>query len=365
MKSLLPVIILVFVSCKNGCGKPPEENSIDDTGVENKSNATTESININAVGDMMLGSDFPSAARLPGKNILKSLEDTLKNADLTIGNLEGVIASPSTTTQKCKDSKNCFVFRMPVYFSSYFKDAGFDFLSLANNHSGDFGDRGIKETMDVLKKEGIAFAGLKNICEYSFVESKGLKVGFIGVGHGGRHVHINQSDYVKGLIQKVKPQCDVLVVFFHGGAEGSDKEHVPKTTETLHGENRGNVYDFAHRCIDAGADLIIGSGPHVTRGMELYKNKLIAYSLGNFATYSMSTHGPLGFAPILNVNISSKGDFISGRLIPTIQFKKDPLTPKIDNGKKVIARVRELSQSDFPRNTLQINTDGTLTIKNF
>ena len=78
---------------------------------------------------------------------------------------------------------------------------------------------------------------------------------------------------------------DVVIVSFHGGAEGATVMHVPFTEEEYYGEPRGDVALFAHRMVDAGADLIVGHGPHVVRGIERYKDRLIAYSLGNFATF--------------------------------------------------------------------------------
>ena len=324
----------------------------------------TTVITINAVGDLMLGSDYPpNSYRFTPKNILATLKDTLKNADITMGNLEGVIASPATITNKCKDSKNCYAFRMPLHFAAYFRDAGFDFLSIANNHSGDFGAQGIAETMKALKIESIAFAGIKGLCESAFIEKKGVVFGFISAGHGGRHVYINDSIYMKKLIQHTKQQSDVVIIFFHGGAEGSDKERVPRTIEYLHGENRGNVYKFARDCIDAGADLVVGSGPHVSRGMELYKNKLIAYSLGNFATYGMSTKGPLGMAPILQINISKDGNFAGGRIIPTQQLAYNPATPTIDTSGRVIKKIKTLTGIDFPQTGIEILSDGTIQLK--
>ncbi len=100
--------------------------------------------------------------------------------------------------------------------------------------------------------------------------------------------------------QNLKQQCDIVIVSFHGGGEGTGFEHVPFKIESYNNEKRGDVHAFAHNAIDAGADLILGNGPHVCRAMELYKNRLIAYSLGNFCTYrSVSVEGIGGLAPLL------------------------------------------------------------------
>ena len=363
MKYLFLLTFIFLLACKNdkqSKAKPPidEKEPVE---------ASSESFSLIAVGDMMLGTDFPNKTRFPSSNILAVLSDTLKDADFTIGNLEGVLADASTRSRKCEELKNnCYAFRSPLHFADYFKDAGFDYLSIANNHSGDFGDAGIQQTMKALDQAGIKYSGLKNICEVAILENNGFKLGLIGVGHGGRHVHINDQHCISELIGSLKQKTDVVVVFFHGGAEGSAAERVPKKAEIHFGENRGNVYELARKSVDAGADLIIGSGPHLTRAMEVYKGKFIAYSLGNFATYGMmSVKDAMGWAPILKLNISKSGDFISGRIIPTKQIRYNTSTPMIDKDGSVIKRLIKLNALDFPDNDLNVAPDGTLTIKNF
>ena len=101
---------------------------------------------------------------------------------------------------------------------------------------------------------------------------------------------------------------DIVIVSFHGGAEGADVTHVPFAEEEYYGEPRGDVVWFARGVVDAGADLVIGHGPHVVRGMERYKERLIAYSLGNFATYyGISVAGIKGIAPILTTTLDGEG----------------------------------------------------------
>ena len=114
--------------------------------------------------------------------------------------------------------------------------------------------------------------------------------------------------------------CDIVIVSFHGGAEGADYQNVTRETETFYGENRGNVYEFSHRMIDAGADIVFGHGPHVTRAIEVYKDRFIAYSLGNFCTYRrFNLTGPNGFAPLLRVKTDTFGKFVEADIIPVYQ----------------------------------------------
>lgn len=121
------------------------------------------------------------------------------------------------------------------------------------------------------------------------------------------------------IIRSAKAHSDVVIVSFHGGAEGENALHVTGMKEMFAGENRGNVREFAHQAVEAGADLVIGHGPHVLRAMEVYRKKLIAYSLGNFLTYGMfNLKGPNGTGAILQVRIDSEtGGFLSGRIVPT------------------------------------------------
>ena len=115
------------------------------------------------------------------------------------------------------------------------------------------------------------------------------------------------------LVTELAAKHDIVIVSFHGGAEGNGAEVLPFAREIFAGEDRGNVVEFAHAMIDAGADLVLGHGPHVVRPLELYHDRLIAYSLGNFATYyGISVEGIRGIAPILLVTLDDEGKFVTG-----------------------------------------------------
>jgi len=150
-----------------------------------------------------------------------------------------------------------------------------------------------------------------------------------------------------------------VIVSFHGGAEGRAAIHVPYGTETFFGENRGDLRTFSHAVVDAGADLVLGHGPHVLRGMELYKDRLIAYSLGNFATYGrFNLSGNSGLGVILEVNMDPAGGFISGQLFPTRQIGQG--IPTKDTQGRAIDLIRTLSHQDFPEYGIQVAQDGTI-----
>ncbi|MCD2424310.1 CapA family protein [Niabella pedocola] len=325
-----------------------------------------EGVIITAVGDMMLGSDFPDRRRMPRRNILAPLTDSLRSGDFLIGNLEGVITSVPVPEKKCINPKNCYAFRMPPGSEHYFKEAGFDFLSLANNHSGDFGNAGLAQTMQLLEKSGIGFAGIKHHQAHRIIHKNGIRYGVIAAGFGWRHLHIGHPEQTTALIRRIKDSTDLLIVYFHGGAEGDGMDRVLKRKELFHGEDRGDMHAFARACVDAGADLVLGSGPHVARGLELYRNKLIAYSLGNYATYGpISLKGSLGMAPILKVRMNRNGDFAGGRIISTIQLPGNDQTPRLDSAETVAVRMQQLSLKDFPKSPLRITQKGEIIIKKF
>jgi poly-gamma-glutamate capsule biosynthesis protein CapA/YwtB (metallophosphatase superfamily) len=173
---------------------------------------------------------------------------------------------------------------------------------------------------------------------------------------------LNDINQAVALVKKTKTKCDILFVSFHGGAEGSGATHVTRKTEIFYGQNRGNVYDFAHQMIDAGADIVVGHGPHVARAMELYHSKLIAYSLGNFCTYGMfNLRGVSGYAPLLQFKVNEKGNFVNGKIISFKQINEGG--PIKDENYSAAQLIKKLSREDFPDNQLVIDEDGGISIK--
>ena len=334
-----------------------------DTPKNDKPNEKTE-FTIIGVGDIMLGSNYPFEYLLPKNdaNILQNTQNILKNADITVGNLEGTLFDNGGTTKICNNQNVCYVFRIPSRYGAYLKQAGFDYLSIANNHSNDFGEIGIKKTMKNLDNLGIKYSGIKDIAESAILEKDGKKFGFISFSPNLATVKLNDYNYAKKLISELKSKVDIVIVMFHGGSEGAGAEHITRKNEIFQGEDRGNVYEFAHFAIDNGADIIFGQGPHVTRAVELYKNKFISYSGGNFATFGkINISGSMGLAPIFKIKIDSNGNFISGEIIP-IRQTYESAGPFIDSEKSVIKKIISLNKSDFPNgNRLSITADGKIT----
>ena len=321
----------------------------------------------------MLGTNFPSPEHLPpdstlcarptapdgcGENVLTAVAPLLRNADLTFVNLEGPLADPTTTTDKCDPGENCYAFRMPLRYGRFLKDAGVDAVSIANNHATDFGEKGRRQTIQTLDELGIAWSGPPGTT--ATLRREDRRVGLVAFHTSRSGNYLNDHDAAAALVDSLARRTDVTLVSFHGGAEGADALHVPDTMETFYGEKRGHLRAFARRVVDAGADLVLGHGPHVPRGMELYRGRLVAYSLGNFATYGrFNLSGPLGLGLVLEARLGENGRFLGGRLLSTRQRGEGVPVP--DPRRREAARlVRRLSAEDFSNPDLTTWPDGRL-----
>ncbi len=319
-------------------------------------------VSIIGVGDIMLGTNFPYPKYLPpqnGDNLMKPLYPYLRNATISFGNLEGAFSDTLAVTKRCQDTANCYAFRSPDFLFKHIVDAGFDVLSMANNHSGDLGVAGRLNTIEQIEKAGLSHVGL---LEYPsiVIERDGIKFGFCAFAPIKGTCDINDLKEAERIVSSLNDRCDITVVSFHGGAEGSKYEHLTRKREIFLGEDRGNVYEFSRKMIDAGADVILGHGPHVLRAVDLYKDRFIIYSLGNFCTYSrMKVSGINGLAPILKVFTNKKGEFKKAEVISCKQIKG--LGTRIDKLNKSALKLKELTQTDIPEAKLKISENGLIT----
>jgi poly-gamma-glutamate capsule biosynthesis protein CapA/YwtB (metallophosphatase superfamily) len=311
-------------------------------------------LTIASVGDIMLGSDWPSP-KLSRKNILLPAAALLKAADIAFGNLEGPLCDGGTVTPGKANAAHSYAFRTPTRYGKWLQEAGFDVLSVANNHASDFQTTGRQQTLGTLNRLGIAATG--GDTHATLVKG----VAFLGFATNQVSPNLNDIATAQRLVVQARKQSPRVVVSFHGGAEGAAYQHVPRRGESFYGESRGDLRKFAHAVIDAGACLVIGHGPHVLRGLELYKGHLIAYSLGNFATYGrMSLGGPMGLTCVLSVTLDDAGKFVKGQIHPMVQ--RSPGGPQPDPKKRAVATLKALSQADFGKSAPRIAPNGSLTI---
>ena len=321
-----------------------------------------QTLNIAMTGDIMMGTTYPSIM-LPandGRDLFRDAKDILTGADLTVGNLEGAICDGGRSTKGT--GPNSYAFRTPTSYGHLLKEAGFDFLSMANNHANDFGLEGIESTERVLEEQGILFSGIDGRIESAVIERKGLKIGLCAFGHNSYTLKHTDLNTVGRIVDDLVSRCDLVIVSFHGGAEGRTKNHLPNGPETFLGENRGSLRQLAHFCIDHGADVVYGHGPHVVRAMEVYKDRFIAYSLGNFCTpYNVSLTGISGYAPVVEININADGSFIDGKIHSFLQTRG--IGPRKDDAGSVAREIRNLSNADIPQSQATIDAQGNIRLK--
>jgi poly-gamma-glutamate capsule biosynthesis protein CapA/YwtB (metallophosphatase superfamily) len=321
--------------------------------------APPRGITLAAVGDTMPGTDFPENI-LPdddGLAFFAGVTPVLSAADIAFGNFEGVLLDGGTPVKQCKNTRQCFLFRTPTRYAALLRMAGFDVMSLANNHARDFGEDGRTSSMAALAAVGILTSGREGTS--ASWEVKGRRIALVAFAPNVGSNSLNDAEPARALVAGLAASHDIVIVSFHGGAEGDGAQKLPFAREIFAGEDRGNVVEFAHAMIDAGADVVIGHGPHVVRPIELYRDRFIAYSLGNFATYyGISVDGIRGIAPILQLTLGDDGKFLAGHIEATTQLR--PAGPSLDPERKVVALMRELTTEAFPGGALDIAEDGTL-----
>lgn len=329
--------------------------------LENTADAAMERINIAAVGDIMMGSTYPANFLPPddGKDLFTGVIEPLKSGDIVFGNLEGPLTDNGIPT-KCRiKSLKCFEFVTPTRYATHLKNSGFTIMNVANNHAYDCGREGAETTVDVLRSYGIEAAGGVHIAR---MVVKGRKIAVAGFSFtSSEHAHsIHDIDTARTIVSDLKRDNDIVIISFHGGGEGNLASRLPSGNEIFLGENRGNVVQFSRAVVDAGADLVLGHGPHVLRAMELYKDRLIVYSLGNFAVYGLFNVKVLtGISAIINIQVSAQnGSFVSGRISP-LKLNQSGV-PQMDPSGEAIQLVRRLSKEDVKNSALVIEEDGFL-----
>ena len=316
-----------------------------------------ERVSVAAVGDMMLGTDFPEP-RLPaddGAGQLSAAAPILHQADIAFGNLEGVLLAGGEPAKKCRNPSACYLFRSPPRFAETLATAGFTVLSLANNHARDFGEEGRDSTMAALDAAGVLHSGREGtVASWEQGDSRVAMIAF--APFKGAWPMLDPTG-AEAAVAGLAAGHDIVIVSFHGGGEGADADRIPFTEEFYREENRGNVVEFARAMVEAGADLVFGHGPHVPRAMELHRERLVAYSLGNFATWwGINITGTKGYAPILRATVDGNGRFVAGDIVSMRQLRPDG--PRRDGADRAGRMMRELTVLDFGGGGLNFDYSG-------
>jgi Bacterial capsule synthesis protein PGA_cap len=312
---------------------------------------TPRSVSISWVGDIAMVASPDGSAGFFSPAIRQKLR-----SDVAIGNLEGTLAVGGSS--KCgPSSTDCFAFRAPPSYARMLRQAGFTLMNVANNHAYDYGSEGQRETLAALHSSGLRWTGQPG--QITTVRVRGMHIAVIGFAPYSWAQSLTDLKGAKRIVARAARLADLVVVLMHAGAEGADRQHVKPGTEWFLGENRGDAESFGRAVVDAGADLVMGSGPHVLRGMEWYHGRMIAYSLGNFlGDGTLGIGGVLGVSGILHVTLGVDGAFLHGDLTPVRLVS--PGVPALDPAEAAHGIVRTLSREDFGRNAMRVTFKGQL-----
>jgi poly-gamma-glutamate capsule biosynthesis protein CapA/YwtB (metallophosphatase superfamily) len=329
----------------------------------------TDSLTVAAVGDIMMGTAWPEELLPPrdGAGIFDNVLESLRGADIVFGNLEGPLADGGEGVKcgkktRARGAKSlCFEFRTPTRYVGHLAAAGFNAMNIANNHAWDFGREGVASTIETLDGAGIQAVGGDSIASFLVGDKTVAVAGFSHSPTSPYSHSLLDIPAAAEIVGGLKEGHDLVIVSFHGGAEGKDALRIPQGDEIFAGENRGNVLRFARAVIDAGADLVLGHGPLVPRALEVYQGKLIAYSLGNFLTYGrFNIQGASGVSLVLTAEIDLEtGNFAGGTIVPMVL--RDGGIPSVDPDGKAVRLIRELTASLSAQPGIVIGEDGVLT----
>jgi hypothetical protein len=296
-------------------------------------------------GDVTLGSSYgrPPARGWPQ---LAPVARVLRSSDVAAVNYEGTFAPGGPSKCLGIEGGNCFAFQAPPANAVTLARAGVDIVNLANNHAFDFGPAGYRGTRAALRRAGVRATGAPG--EIRVLRAGGARVAFVGFSSYPWSAPLNHHGRAAALVRAAARRADLVVAFVHGGAEGADRMRVPYRREFAFGEDRGHLRLFARRVVRAGADLVLGSGPHVLRGMQLHRGRLIAYSLGNLTGWrNFSTAGVHSYSALLTVELGPKGRLIGGR-VTSLRLDGTGV-PRIDRTGAAARLMRRLGRSDFGR----------------
>jgi len=317
-----------------------------------------------AAGDTMLGSDLRRGEKgVPprdGEGVLRHVRELFLGADLAFLNLEGPLAD-GLPQKKCRpDSQSCYPFRMPTRLTRALTAAGIDVVGNANNHAGDLGPEGLDSTIRALDAAGVKHAG--KLGDEARLELGGLRIAVLAAHTGHCCLSVLDLEALTAAVRRAAGEADLVILSMHAGAEGVAARRIPAKMERAYGEDRGEVKKAARAAIEAGADLVLGHGPHVLRGMEVWQGRLIAYSLGNFVGYRQFGlgGGPTGTSVMLEATLDGEGKLVSARLHP-VALDREGVPHPDRKARYGLKDVRELSRLDFPETGVKVARDGTLS----
>lgn len=287
-------------------------------------------LTVTAVGDV----------RITGRLARSQLDQIRKiklRGDVVVGNFEGALCEPTPADP--------WMFSMPLESIALFRHIGFNTLGLANNHSMDLGIECYQKTLSLLVQSGFWVAGGDG---HGIVAGiRNLKVRIVGFSFSGGN-NVNDLDAIPATIGK--KENEMIIISAHMGGESPAAHWIPNAMEYFGDEKRGDVVQFSHRCVEAGADLVLGHGPHVPRGLELYHNKLIVYSLGNFVFdypgAERNAHAP-GYS--ISIYLDENGNF-SSAVIRSYDLQQG--VPVLDGAGRAYRMIEDLTLRNLKQDSL-------------
>jgi hypothetical protein len=332
---------------------------------------TAAGVRVCAGGDVTLGTNLDTtwvhttAGRLGRRvpalpspdSLLAPLRPLLADADVVLLNVEAAIGEGPINRQKCAPgSTACYAFRSPVAAAGALRRVAPESAqvigNVANNHARDDGDIGRRNTVRHLRAAGVEVTGLDTIAT-PVITARGDTVAFLGFAQWTGPDPRNTAA-VRRHVRRAADRYARVVVTMHMGAEGTSRQRTPNASELFVGEDRGNVVAFARAAVEAGADLVIGHGPHVMRAAEWRDGSLVFYSLGNLVTYGPFTLSePLNRGGIACAVLDREGSIIGAQLRSTVQ--RVPGLVSVDTSHRAAALTDSLGRLDFPATAARLD----------
>jgi hypothetical protein len=321
-----------------------------------------------AGGDVSLGTNLDTTwaigrgvSALPDpRELLAPLMPLLADANVILLNVEGAIGAGRAPRKCDRRSRLCFALRQPPAAAAalrHINDSAIVVGNVANNHAHDAGDAGLLETRRRLTQAGVLVTGADTMATLVPV-AEGDTIAVLGFSPW-TIAGITDLDAVRRHVSLAAERYGRVIVTMHIGAEGPTARHTPDKIERFAGENRGNSVAFARTAVQAGASLVIGSGPHVLRAIEWNGRSLIAHSLGNLVTYGPFNHsGYNDHGALLCATIAPNGGVRDAVLRSTIQ--RPPGLVQADSTNLGAQDVAELSRRDFPKTGAAISPSGEI-----
>jgi poly-gamma-glutamate capsule biosynthesis protein CapA/YwtB (metallophosphatase superfamily) len=312
-------------------------------------------VSITWVGDMTFGTlnEWPPDG---AGSLLDDVRPYL-HSDLTVGNLETALGD--LPMSKCTPKEaDCYQFEAPGDTAKDLRRDGFSAVNVANNHTLDAGPAGEVSTDHALRAARLRWAGRPG--QITYLTRNGIKIALLGFAPWSYDADALDIPAAEALVREAKQHAQVVIVMEHLGGEGDNYRHVRPGEEYFLGQDRGNSIAFTHGVIDAGADLVMGSGPHVLRGFQWYHGHLIAYSLGNFCGYNtLGLDAYTSVSAILHVTLNARGQFVRGSITPLRLVS--PGEPERDPERTAVSYINSLSHDDFAGNgAVRLSASGRI-----